>query len=221
MLTARGTLSIPTYLPPATILGHPDYVKMQVEEYFSKLLGGMSHYDFAMPLHPSEDTPIAKRILHQALPTPEGFAHHMGFASFKTMQRAIEDASLPERSRHYVLTGCGMIADAYTKAGLTGVLDKTFLKFLMSAYLNISEKTETHTTTDARLVVSWATPQVDQLPNDIVLEMERLENALPDTMRLPMKRPTEAIDITSSHPTSDLVQYQLAQPANPELMAMF
>jgi hypothetical protein len=210
MLNPDGTLSLPEFLPAETLLGYPDYVKAQVESYFVTLFAGQTQYQLvgdAPPVH-DKDTPIMRRMADMPLPTPEGLATHVGFANFKSMQRAIEDATLPERSRHFLLLGCSMIADVYTKAGLTEALNQRFLKFLMSAYLDISEKNEVRATTDSRLVISWQTPEPSQLPTDTLIELERLEKALPATMRQ-LAHDENTDDIIEFAPTSELVESEL------------
>ena len=94
-------------------------------------------------------------------PTFEGLALCAGFSSFAQMRQAILDDSHPQPSRDYLVIACAHIADAYEQQGLLDRLNPTFIKYLLSAYLNISEKhiSERSSTEDRTITVRWVEEQ--------------------------------------------------------------
>jgi hypothetical protein len=101
------------------------------------------------------------------------------------------------------MVGCALISDMYTRAGLTGRLNNSFTKFIMSAYLGINEKIEQNITEDKTITITWNSPNpttndpTRQLvdPNDPdIIELERLEAALPTTMQLPAPPTNEDLE---------------------------
>jgi len=115
----------------------------------------------------------------------------------------MEDQSYPEPSRYYLFTACSVLADMLTRAGLTAKLDQRFTKFIMSAYMNISEKTEQYTQTDNRVHITWGSDPTRRLvderqpiidispdnePDQFRLDLDKLERALPASMQLPVYR---------------------------------
>jgi hypothetical protein len=128
------------------------------------------------------------------MPTPEEYALHLGFSNFTSLRKTIENEDHPEESRHYLLIGCALISDMYTRAGLTGRLNASFTKFIMSAYLGINEKTEQTITEDKTIRITWGPTGADDPTSQLVaslqddpdiIELERLEAALPPSMQLP------------------------------------
>ena len=90
-------------------------------------------------------------------PTFEGLALCAGFSSFAQMRQAILNDGHPQPSRDYLVIACAHIADAYEQQGLLDRLNPTFIKYLLSAYLNISEKniSERSSTEDRTITVRW------------------------------------------------------------------
>ena len=117
-------------------------------------------------------------------PTPEGLARAVGFANFNSMKKTIEDPDIPEESRHYMLTGCSVIAEILTKAGMFDQANPSFTKFIMSAQLGITEKTEVHSISDTKITITWQDAPQTMTEADII-ELDRLESALPESMQLP------------------------------------
>jgi hypothetical protein len=164
------------------ILNHPQFIKTAVESYFENRRVAKVF---------DEDQDATTNVCLD-MPTPEEYALHLGFANFTSLKRAIENEAHPEESRHYLLVGCALISDMYTRAGLTGKLNNSFTKFIMSAYLGINEKTEQTITEDRTIRITWTddTHRLDgthrALLNDPdIIELERLEAALPPSMQLP------------------------------------
>jgi len=96
-------------------------------------------------------------------PTFEGLALCAGFSSFAQLRAAVVDDSHPQLSRDHLVIALTRIADHYQQNGLLETLNPTFIKYLLSAYLNISEKHETtaHETSDRTITVRW----VEDSPN--------------------------------------------------------
>lgn len=138
-------------------------------------------------------TKAISTFLINAMPTPEAYARHLGFATFKNLIATIENAEHPEASRHYLASGCSVIADLYTRAGMMDKMNTQFVKFVMSAALGINEKTEVKTEVDNRVTISWGqdptnhtNPSIPSYKNDpSLIELERLESALPQSMQVP------------------------------------
>lgn len=148
-------------------------------------------------------TKAINTFLINSMPTPETYARAIGFSSFKSLISAAENNDYPEESRHYLVTGCSVIADLYTRAGMMDRMNTQFTKFIMSAALGINEKVETRTEVDNRITISWGT----QSPNDqntsalrykndpTLIELDRLESALPKNMSLATtQNPVKSID---------------------------
>jgi len=203
MLTKEGKIQINCHLPVSTIMCNGEWLKSGIEYYFNE------HPFYELFDHPQDlaavtaNSPKNKSLMmptkkvFSLMPTPESFARALGFANFNSLKKAIENIDHPEDSRHYLLIGCSILADFLTRVGLTEKLNQSFGKFLMSAYLGISEKTEVYTQEDKRIVVLWgqAAPTIDGeasnrmtdliTDNNQLIEMKRLEDSLPEQMRLP------------------------------------
>ena len=213
--------TLQSYLPPKTLMMSPDWVKMGVEQYYNnpsikKFLSYIQ--DELIPTDEESSQTTKKKskggltstlasIRHASatavMPTPEALARSLGFANFNSMRRAMEDQSYPEPSRYYLFTACSILADMLTRAGLTSKLDQRFTKFIMSAYMNISEKTEQYTQTDNHVHITWGSDPTRKLveerqpildispdgPHDqFAIDLDKLERALPATMQLPVYR---------------------------------
>jgi len=147
-------------------------------------------------------TKAINTFLINAMPTPETYARAVGFSSFKSLIAAAENNEYPEESRHYLVTGCSVIADLYTRAGMMDRMNTQFTKFIMSAALGINEKVETKTEIDNRVTISWGqnpndpnTPALGYKNDPTLIELDRLESALPKNMSLATTQsPMKSID---------------------------
>ena len=54
---------------------------------------------------------------------------------------------------------CAHLADEYQQNGLLETLNPQFIKYLLSAYLNITEKHEVATSSDNTFTIRWEQPQ--------------------------------------------------------------
>lgn len=119
-------------ISPAVVMGAPDRLGAAASVYLSAMT--------------TKDNP----------PTFEGLALACGFHSFNQMRSAIINDAHPQASRDTLVIACAHIADMYQKHGLTEQLNPSFIKYLLSAYLNISEKHLTESTGDTTITLRWA-----------------------------------------------------------------
>ena len=135
---------------------------------------------FFSPIQPIQPRPIKPRVimadptrLASALtcylnfsigptrpPTFEGLALAAGFNSFAQLKQAVLNDSHSSESRDALIIACAHVADHYQQHGLLESLNPSFIKYLLSAYLNISEKHlhESHTTADKTITIRWEDP---------------------------------------------------------------
>jgi hypothetical protein len=118
-------IRLPRAYPPSRVMADPDQLRMKVVDYFSMLTADL------------ED---------RRHPTPPGLAMALGLRSFDALlhilQVAEEDPSTyPEESLDVLHVARTHIEDYYINNGLRETIPHAFLKFLLSAYFNRSEKT--------------------------------------------------------------------------------
>ena len=120
---------------PATIMSAPTRLADALSDYFT--------------LGTSSDSP----------PTFEGLALAAGFSSFNAMKAAATNDKNPEDARELVLRACATVAHIYQQNGLLDKYSPPFVKYLLSAYLSISEKsiTESNITDNKTITVQWRT----------------------------------------------------------------
>ena len=92
-------------------------------------------------------------------PTFEGLALALGFTSFNQLRTAILNDNHPQDSRDIIVMACAHLADEYQQNGLLETLNPQFIKYLLSAYLNITEKHEVATSSDNTFTIRWEQPQ--------------------------------------------------------------
>jgi len=100
-------------------------------------------------------------------PTFEGLALAAGFSSFAQLRQAILNDKHPQASVDMLIIACAHIADHYQQNGLLETLNPAFIKYLLSAYLNISEKSisESNITDNKTITITWASsPDENHLP---------------------------------------------------------
>lgn len=209
MLVRDGRLTIQCHLPVSTIMVNSEWVRMGVEAYFNhptivEFLGAIETvHQFAETEKKAKGQLVSlvkAKTLH--MPTPEEFARAIGFSHFAQLRKAVESTDHPEASRHYLLVGCSIIADMLTRAGLQDRMNAKFVQFIMSAYMGINEKTESYTQSDNHVKIEWgASPLLERIqdvrpliemsqPDELDIELDRLERALQPNMQLPVYRAT-------------------------------
>ena len=130
-------------------MGHPQRLQTAAEAYLN------------LVAHPQEP------------PTFEGLALACGFSSFNQMKTAIITPDQhPEESQHILIQACAHIAHIYQQNSLVDNLNSSFVKYLLSAYLNISEKHSTTHTEDRTITIKWEQPP--NAPAPPVPEIEHL-----------------------------------------------
>jgi len=170
-------------------------------------------------------------FLANSLPTPESFARAVGFSNFRELTKAAKAEEYPVESRHYLISGCSLLMDIYTKAGLLDALDSRFVKFILAANFEMREAPErTNQLPDNTINICWThngasynqalvsapmpphpsqlvdlvTPLPQQAANQLpyyvqdgqqqeldpdIIELERLEAALPKEMQVQRRQP--------------------------------
>ena len=128
-----------TRFHPATILANARKLEERAEMYFRLL---PVRADDTAP----NDTPA---LVHtQEPPTPAGLALFLGFSSAQAMLNAADNEDYPLESRHVLARALTTIEDRLVAAGLMDNVNVTMAKFVLSARLNMVEKSERHTTSD-------------------------------------------------------------------------
>ena len=80
-------------------------------------------------------------------PTPEGLARAVGFTSFSQLRSTLKTYHKDYKTAtDFLVSACSIILDYYQQQGLTDRLSQQFIRFLSSAYFDISEKTMQETT---------------------------------------------------------------------------
>jgi len=97
------------------------------------------------------------QVTEEVPPTFEGLALAAGFSSFSQMKQALFDDKHSQVSKDTIVIACARIADHYQQCGLMERLNPGFIKYLLSAYLNISERSiaESQHTEDKTITVRW------------------------------------------------------------------
>lgn len=119
---------------PATLMAAPDRLQIAATNYFNL-----------------QCTTIAP-------PTFEGLALAVGFTSFNQLRTNILNDNHPQPSRDILVMACAHLADLYQQNGLLETMNPSFIKYLLSAYLNITEKHELATTSDNTFTIRWEQP---------------------------------------------------------------
>lgn len=224
MFAPDGKVKIPGHLPSSTIMNNPQWVKAGVEYYFNThpFHDLFTHQPAATNASKGKDSTsqlvsLPKKTVFAAMPTPESYAHSLGFSGFAQLKRALDNPDYSEESKYYITIGCSIIADLLTRAGLTDKMPTSFVKFIMSAYLDINEKAELHKTEDNRITIAWGQPMLtptgektntlQALSHDTshLIEMERLESALPEGMRMYTSSSTSVNKTTRDLNVSDIM----------------
>ena len=91
-------------------------------------------------------------------PTFEGLALAVGFTSFNQLRTNILNENHPQPSRDILVIACAHLADLYQQNGLLETMNPQFIKYLLSAYLNITEKHEMATTSENTFTIRWEQP---------------------------------------------------------------
>lgn len=142
-----------------------------------------------------------------APPTFEGLALAAGFNSFAQMRKAITDteSSYPQESKDALIIGCAHIADVYQQNGLLETLNPAFIKYLLSAYLNISERSvsEAHSTEDKTITIRWATPE-EFTPSPLEQQAQRQKIAATATSKTLLA--DELAELEQAHNEADLAE---------------
>ena len=155
-------------IKPRTIMASPERLSAALSAYFNHQIG---------PHRP---------------PTFEGLALAAGFNSFAQLKATILDENHPQPSRDQLIIACAHIADAYQQHGLLDNMNPSFIKYLLSAYLNISEKhlQESSITEDKTITIRWASDNARDLGADAqAAERQRItqtttsQTALEDELR--------------------------------------
>ena len=129
---------------PATIMASTERLTAALHSYFNVQIG---------PERP---------------PTFEGLALAAGFHSFAQLREAIMNENHPQASRDQLIIACAHIADAYQQHGLLESMNPSFIKYLLSAYLNISEKhlNESSITEDKTITIRWDSGNAHDMSKD-------------------------------------------------------
>jgi hypothetical protein len=120
-------IPLPKSYPPTKVMADANQLRLRVVDYFSLINDPTNE---GPPRHP----------------TPPGLAMALGLRSFdallRIMQVAEDDPSVyPEESLEVLHVARSYLEDHYISHGLREMIPTQFLKFLLSAYFNRSEKT--------------------------------------------------------------------------------
>ena len=99
------------------------------------------------------------------------------------MKAAATSDKHPEDSRELILRACATVAHVYQQNGLLESYSPPFVKYLLSAYLSISEKsiTESNITDNKNITVQWRTEPPKAHPSHANLPGQPTRQQIRDT----------------------------------------
>ena len=122
MTTIIPAIRLPRCFHPDKIMNAPELLDLKVVEYFTFLQ--------------AEELP----------PTPPGLAMALGFSGFSALLKTLQTeeqnpGTYPQDAIYALQRACSYIEDWYVTHGLQEHIPVAFVRFLLSAYHNRSEKT--------------------------------------------------------------------------------
>lgn len=145
-------------MPPNRIHYSPDLVFNLIEDYFNECEG---------------DAGLGLDMRH---PTPAGLAYFLGYNTSGAMLTIAKNdppnEEIPRDSIDYIQRGLLRLEMYYTEKGLADMLPLGFTKLMMSAYLDINEKTVKKEEHDQTITITWQGSPPAQIEAKNVVEVE-------------------------------------------------